>query len=765
LTSRNFFFFFFSFFKTWFESGVKELQWIGDDNSFNLVVIVTDSGGLFVSRDGGATFANHLSRLVGVETSGIAEVRSTAEGASFWALGYGSRVWSSMDGGQTYQFADVPEVVHSLLPSPTDPHAALLETYSPACFSRNVTGACKVSLWLTTDMLKSAPSRIVSDIQQYDWGVGSRIYFSGWETDDASLPTYQRNRSQLALRYTTTSNAPPFRITTLQQRCAGFVQSGNAMWVAVFDPDRPIALSLMYAGSGGFDPLERLVFPTELDEGRYTIVSVDNTALFVNVQHQQYEWGNLYVAPSNVSVGKHVFSLAIARAVRYLDGTVEFARFHGMRGTFIVNVLEDDDIGKFGRKPNKLSLITYDNGGAWHSLAPPAGVSSPCIGVYCRLHVHGIRKKRLHRDRWAPTDFGPLHTKPNTVGIAMATGNVGDGLSDTDVGVYFTRDGGHEWLQVANGSYTYDFADHGALLAAAVNNEDTQLVKWSWNEGLTWTTCSALQNATQQLIVRNIVADPASIGERMMLHGVDSVTKRGVVVHFDFTSLHERSCGADDYEMWSPRAADGGDTPCLLGVTSAYKRRIRDRECYNAEVLEAVASEAVCPCTMEDYGCDVCFFRHKGRNNSDTCESDGDCAAQLWGDKADVKLGIKAPEDCDKTYNQTTGYVLVPGTRCSLTGKGVNLLPAQRECPPRGGGGYIALAVIAVLLVVGGMVGGAFWWRRKTGGWSLEYGRLSSGDDGESRHTVVNARIADTIDVDAPEPQMSKAPEDFNPRA
>jgi hypothetical protein len=744
------------------------LQWIGADTSFNTVVVVSDSGGLYVSTDGGASFASQLPKLLGVDKSGVAEVRATADSAAFWALGYGKRVWFSRDGGASYGYADVPEVVHALLPSPTSGKEALLETYSDACFNRSAPGVCKVSLWLTTDMLATAPARIATDVQQYDWGVGARIYYSGWETDDASLPTYLRNRTQIALRFTT-ERAAPFRATTIQQRCAGFVQSANALWIAVTDPERPLALALMFSGRGGTDPLERLVFPTELDEGRYTIVSVDSTALFVNVQHDQYEWGNLYVAPSNVSAGQHVFSLAIARAVRYLDGTVEFARFHGMPGTFIVNVLEDDGIGTRGREPLKLTYATYDNGGRWHSLAPPAGVASPCVGVYCRLHLHGIRKKRLHRDRWAPTDFGPLHTKPNTVGMALATGNVGDGLSDTDVGVFFSRDGGHQWAQVANGSYTYDFADHGALLAAAVNNEDTQLVKWSWNEGLSWTTCRALQNASQALRVRDIVADPASIGERAMLHGVDVATQRGVIVHFDFSSLHERACDAADYELWSPPGADGDAAAapaCYLGVTRAYKRRVRDHECYNKEVLESVPTEKVCACAREDYGCDVCFFQRKGRNNSDTCESDSDCAAQLWGESADVRLGRAAPADCDGTYNRTSGYVLVPGTRCSMSGAGaVNLLAEQVACPPSAKGGYVALVVIVVLAAVALVAGGAWWWRRKTGGWSLEYGRLSSADEVESRPTVVTARVAVDIDVDAPEPQMSKAPEEFNPRA
>lgn len=725
---------------------------------------MTDSGGFYVSDDGGSTFTSRLSQLNGIEKSGVAEVRSTAQGGAFWIMGHGKRVWFSLDAGKTFGFADVSEVVHTILPAPLNGKEALLETYSDACFGNVAPYVCKVSLWITTDMLSSAPVRIVTDVQQYDWGAGSRIYFSGWESEDSAVPTYLRNRSQIALRFTT-ERAAPFRFTTLQPRCAGFVQSARALWVAVSDPNRPLALALMFAGNDGFDPLERLVFPTELDEGRYTIVSVDSTALFVNVQHDQYEWGNLYVAPSNVSAGKHVFSLAIARAVRYLDGTVEFARFHGMAGTFIVNVLEDDGIGAHGREPNKLTYVTYDNGGQWHSLAPPAGVTSPCVGVYCRLHLHGIRKKRLHRDRWAPTDFGPLHTKPNTVGMAMATGNVGDGLSDTDVGVFFSRDGGHEWMQVADGSHTYDFADHGAILAAAINNAETQLFKWSWNEGLTWTTCRALRNESQTVLVRDIVADPASVGERVMLHGVDPATQRGVIVYFDFSSLHERACDDNDYELWSPGSADGG-TGCYLGVTSAYKRRVRDHECYNKEVLASVATEKVCPCSREDYGCDVCFFQRKGRNNSDTCESDSDCGTQLYGESANVILGKAPPEDCDGTYNRTVGYLLVAGTRCTLEG-GVNLLPEQVACPPSSKGGFIALIVIVVLIAIALVVGFAWWWRRKTGGWSLEYGRLASGDEVESRaaHSVVASRIAETIDVDAPEPQMSKAPEEFNPRA
>jgi hypothetical protein len=727
-----------------------------------------------LSSDGGASFADQKAKLGLSAEQGVATVYASANDAAFWVLSLSKRIWTSRDAGASYQAAVLPEVVRNVKPSPFDStgRAALVETWSDACFNRTAPGFCKSSLWLTTDMLASAPALVTKDSQQYDWGAGGRIWVSTWETADDSKHTYQRDGTAIALRYTS-DLAAPFAFTTLHQRCAGFVITAGAVWVAVVDADKPGALALMFAGKTGFDPIERLVFPSELDEGRYTIVSSDSDTLFVNVQHHDDKWGNLYVAAGNVSAGQHQFALSLARHVRYLDGTIEFARFIGMESTFIANVLEDDEMVVKNREPKKLTVITYDNGGVWHAIDAPPQAYPPCEGVFCRLHLHGIRKKRLHRDMYAPAEFGPLHTKANTIGKAMATGNVGDGLSDDDVGVFFTRDGGRVWSQVANGSHTYDFADHGALLLSAVNNAPTSLVQWSWNEGTTWTTCRAVD---APFTIQNIVADPGAVGERVLVYGTTG-DGRGQLVHFDFTSLHERPCEDKDYELWTPSASVTSN--CYLGVTKAYKRRMRDAECFNQQLVESVASEAVCPCTREDYACDECYVAVVGRDKSVACERDVEYAKCRSLLSNDTSFFGEAPIDCEGTWSRSRGYALVEGTRCALD-KGLNLMPETVPCPPRAspfGPGYIALAVCAVLVIVGSIVASVLVYRRMSRAKALEYGQLPTDADevdsetGRGRRRRANdappisSRVLDETEVAEAQPQVASAPEDWDPRA
>lgn len=47
--------------------------------------------------------------------------------------------------------------------------------------------------------------------------------------------------------------------------------------------------------------------------------------------------------------------------------------------------------------------------------------------------------------------FGPFYSTPTAVGLLMATGVVGSQLlfNEGEINTYFSRDGGHEWHEVA----------------------------------------------------------------------------------------------------------------------------------------------------------------------------------------------------------------------------------------------------------------------------------------------------------------------------
>ena len=143
------------------------------------------------------------------------------------------------------------------------------------------------------------------------------------------------------------------------------------------------------------------------------------------------------------------------------------------------------------------TVISFDRGGSWEYLAPPKtdslGKPVPCNkdshpgaaqaggGVasasHCSLMLHGV------------TDvFGPFYSTPTAVGLLMATGVVGSQLlfNEGEINTYFSRDGGHEWAEVAKGSHIYEFGDHGALIVMANDMHETSSVSYSWNEGASW---------------------------------------------------------------------------------------------------------------------------------------------------------------------------------------------------------------------------------------------------------------------------------------
>jgi hypothetical protein len=70
----------------------------------------------------------------------------------------------------------------------------------------------------------------------------------------------------------------------------------------------------------------------------------------------------------------------------------------------------------------------------------------------------------------------------------QATGNIGSELTFREgmVNTYFSRDGGHEWFEIAKGSHIYEFGDHGGIIVMANDEREVEEVYYSWNEGMSW---------------------------------------------------------------------------------------------------------------------------------------------------------------------------------------------------------------------------------------------------------------------------------------
>jgi hypothetical protein len=115
--------------------------------------------------------------------------------------------------------------------------------------------------------------------------------------------------------------------------------------------------------------------------------------------------------------------------------------------------------------------------------------------------------------------FAPPYSQESAIGIVMAVGVLGDKLDFSKVakrGTYLSRDGGVNWSEVAKIPLIYEFGDHGGLLVAAPNTQSTTEIRYSWNEGKTWTV---LKISEEAIYVDNIIIEPKSTSQQFVVYG------------------------------------------------------------------------------------------------------------------------------------------------------------------------------------------------------------------------------------------------------
>jgi len=244
----------------------------------------------------------------------------------------------------------------------------------------------------------------------------------------------------------------------------------------------------------------------------------------------------------------------------------------------------------------------------------------------------------------------------------MATGCVGDKLCFREgaINTYLSRDGGHEWFEIAEGSHIYEFGDHGGLIVMAFDERAVKELAYSWDEGSTW---EIIEFASTPVLVDNIMIEPGSTSTSFLIYGTRESSaggRSGAVFQVDFGDLHTRACkGVDvpdvdesDYETWTPSAGPNQDG-CLLGHKVQYTRRKRDAQCFNGEELERSVELEHCQCEDRDFECDVGYKRAVGE--SGTCTRDPMVSSAA---------AIPMPCPPGATYIVTDGHRKVAGDTC-----------------------------------------------------------------------------------------------------
>ncbi|KAK7024339.1 vacuolar protein sorting/targeting protein PEP1 [Paramarasmius palmivorus] len=441
------------------------------------------------------------------------------------------------------------------------------------------------------------------------------------------------------------------------------------------------------------------VFPQgfRLDTHAYTVLESSTDSLFLHMtMNDRPPYGTILKSNSNGTY----FIVSLENVNRNNAGYVDFEKMIGINGIALVNVVKDPQEAAITGKKDLISKITHNDGGTWKLLEPPSldsfGNKYDCDDARCALHVHGYTER---------ADPRATFSSPSIVGIIMAVGNVGTSLAPyKDCDTFLSRDGGFTWREVHKDAHLWEFGDSGSILIIANDEEPTDHIMFSTDEGLNWREYKFSEG--KKIRVRSIVTVPSDTSRRFILLGEYPGERGSVAVQVDFSSLTNKQCvydednpNSDDFELWGP--SEDRNEVCLFGQQILYHRRKPDGNCY-VGTQQKVPPEVkkTCACTKVDFECE---FNHIRDPNTDECVL--------------VPGSFPLPSDqkcqSDGKWYERTAYRKIPHSKCD----GGERLDRGKEhyCPGSlsGHGFWFWFLVLAVPFGLTALVG--LWWWRNSG--------------------------------------------------
>ena len=332
------------------------------------------------------------------------------------------------------------------------------------------------------------------------------------------------------------------------------------------------------------------------------------------------------------------------------------------------------------------------------------------------------------------------YSSPTAVGMMMAVGNVGESLLPyTDSDTFLTRDGGFTWEEVHKDAHMWEYGDQGAILVLVNDEEPTDHVTYTLDEGLTWSDYSF----GEKLRVSSIQTVPTDTSRKFILFGSSpGKSDATVAVHLDFSSTLNRKCKLDtanpkndDFELWTP--AEEREETCLFGkqvrhalsegvssltlttlhVQTLYHRRIRDAKCFIGEHLpQPYRVEKICPCTADDFECEFNYRR----------DSRGQCVLVDGAQPLETSAEDQCAWDQPFWYDRTS-MRRIPKTKCE---GGLTLDQGTRHtCPGHTDHSWLFWGTVTIL-PFGIAALAAVWWTRRRS-WTGGKGRIRLPEAGE----------------------------------
>jgi hypothetical protein len=125
----------------------------------------------------------------------------------------------------------------------------------------------------------------------------------------------------------------------------------------------------------------------------------------------------------------------------------------------------------------------------------------------------------------------------------MAVGNVGEDLAPyTESDTFLSRDAGFTWEEVHKDAHLWEFGDSGSILVMANDEEPTDHVLFSTDEGLNW---REYKFSEEKLRIKSIVTVPSDTSRRFILMGTSHFSKSSIAVHLDFSALTHKKCKSE----------------------------------------------------------------------------------------------------------------------------------------------------------------------------------------------------------------------------
>ncbi|KAK4055938.1 vacuolar protein sorting/targeting protein PEP1 [Microbotryomycetes sp. JL221] len=505
----------------------------------------------------------------------------------------------------------------------------------------------------------------------------------------------------------------------------GFATFEEYMVVAeMYEGTRAIGLKVSLDGKTF--ALARFPPNMHIENQAYTVLESTTDSIFLHVttnSAEGAEWGQLFKSNSNGTY----YAPSLDYVNRNGRGFVDFEKMIGLDGIAVVNIVSNPEEAALSGNKKLQSRITHNDGGRWKSIVPPVndalGQTYDCTSAKCSLHLHGYTERK---------DPRATFSSPSATGLMLAVGNVGESLARyTDSDTFLTRDGGFTWQEVHKDAHMWEYGDQGSILVLVNDEEPTDHVTFTLNEGKTWQD----YNFGERIRVRSIVTVPTDTSRKFVLFGVyPDKPEASVAVHLDFSSITNVKCkldisnpNDDDFELWSP--SENREEPCLFGKQVLYYRRVQDRNCYIGERLpEFHKIVKHCACTEDDFECEFNYKRN----------ARGECVL------VDGAQPLASDQTCrwnQEFWYERTNYRKVPHSECQ---GGLQLDKGfSHTCPGHETKSllfWLSLLIVPILFVGLGWV----WYQRRKNGMGVGHlGRIRLPEPGDgSRNQLVEFMLS-----------------------